>query len=265
LFYSNVAAVHVDTNGKSVVAMLSDSRLLVIPDIVELIRGDKKIEDSVMQVVLSCADHEPNFYLPPGGVYLAVENGKVGVITVYHSRDTYTTANGLCRLSQNFGIFILTLDPIHLGLINSKYENNEDNASMPSNDIYRSNLPFKRVRPCRLLPFSDWAPLNAINCLQMTPNKIYFAWSRHYLPRKEHDNDQTTIRKGSFDNEDLIIGYSPEGDRIAVSRTVLSELFRGQRPFEDVEDEDDEAMGSIRRLFDGAGGDFFLLLITIIC
>lgn len=63
--------------------MLSDSRLFVISDIGRYLAGNGQVGEAglALQIAFHCPAHEP-LRLPPRGIYLAVEHGRVGVITV---------------------------------------------------------------------------------------------------------------------------------------------------------------------------------------
>lgn len=73
--------VHVSPDGKTVVALLTDSRLLIIKDIIRLIKGEVTLQDSALEVYLSCPEHPTNT-ASSVAIYLAFEHGRIGVITV---------------------------------------------------------------------------------------------------------------------------------------------------------------------------------------
>ncbi|KAI0090764.1 hypothetical protein BDY19DRAFT_992179 [Irpex rosettiformis] len=221
--------VHVDSKGTAVVIMLSDSRLLVISDINRFLEGNKQLGDNglAMQINFYCPTHEP-LRLPPRGVYLAVEHGKVGVIT-------------------NFGIFLITLDSSLHGLTDRDIPISGENsiiASPMSHSPTVVPLPLSHIKACRLLPFSGWAPLSAVSCLQMTARKMLFAWSHHY------SSQNPKIILGDSPDSDTIIGYNGDGDRILVNMIDLQAVFADLEFFDQIEEA--EGGSVIMQLLDGA-------------
>ncbi len=79
------------------VALLSDCRLLVIKDIVEVIKGKRTLDESSMEILLQCNHHLPglNPILSPAAVYLAFEHGHVGVVTVRIYLAIYTIKDSI--------------------------------------------------------------------------------------------------------------------------------------------------------------------------
>ncbi|KAI0687433.1 hypothetical protein BC835DRAFT_1512682 [Cytidiella melzeri] len=221
-YSEDFAAVHVDTDGKSVVAMLSSSRLLVIRDIEELIQGEKEFEDLAMQVVFSCPEHEAKLRLPYRGVYLAVEHGRVGVITT-------------------FGIFILTLDATRHRLV--------DPDVFVQCDDRLSNLPFPYIQPCRLLPFSDWAPLNATSCLQMTQRKMIFSYSRYYVPRGTEGNARAVGREPE---PEIVVGYNDEGEEVSIPTDRIATLIEQPNSVTMSNEDSMRELSSLQGLMNGA-------------
>ncbi|KAI0821360.1 hypothetical protein BC629DRAFT_1460351 [Irpex lacteus] len=209
-------AAHVDRTGKAVVAMLSDSRLFVISDIGRYLAGTGQVGEAglALQVAFHCPAHEP-LRLPPRGIYLAVEHGRVGVIT-------------------NFGVFLITLDATSHGLtepgnptLSEKYAIGSSNLdSLP-------HLPLPYLKTCRLLPFSSWAPLSAVTCLQMTARRLLFTWSRYYVPQ---DSETTDTVLEVHSNGDTIAGYDANGGKILVSMDDLVALFANMDSFERIEE-----------------------------
>ena len=72
--------VHVSSDGKTVVALLSDSRLLVIKDITRIIKAETTLKDSAIEIHLPCPGLTPA-EMDQSAVYLAFEHGRVGVVT----------------------------------------------------------------------------------------------------------------------------------------------------------------------------------------
>lgn len=76
-----ILAVHVSPDGTTVVALMSDSRLLVIKDIKRVIKGEVNFKESALIIHLSCPEHS-TVTADSSAIYLAFEFGRVGVITV---------------------------------------------------------------------------------------------------------------------------------------------------------------------------------------
>lgn len=75
-------SVHVNSDEKSVVCLLSDCRLLLIQDVTELVKDQENLNNHAMEVVFDLSNYEADPFFLPNAVYLAFEYGRVGVVTV---------------------------------------------------------------------------------------------------------------------------------------------------------------------------------------
>ncbi|KAJ3549871.1 hypothetical protein NM688_g5135 [Phlebia brevispora] len=172
-------AVHTSPDGKTVVALLSDCRLLVIKDIGRLIKGEACLRESAVVVHLFCPDHAPAA-VDSSGIYLAFEYGRVGVITTS-------------------GVFVVTLDAIFHGLEDPWTLRHGTRPRSPSSFIRDS--PYPSMIICRILPFAFRDYLDNVTCLQLTQSKMFFTWHPDIVPPRSQQSANPNITNSSESNE----------------------------------------------------------------
>jgi len=150
-------AAHV--SGNHLAALLSDCRVLLIKDFIQVADGKKQLSDSALEVCL----YDPDSHLGDKiSVYLAFEYERVAVVA-------------------SSGVFVLTLDAARYRLISPPTTRGE------TKDIFNHSLltdsPFPELLVSRIYPFDHAPLLSAVTCLQMTETKLFLTYDPETLKR----------------------------------------------------------------------------------
>ncbi|KAH9889520.1 hypothetical protein C8Q73DRAFT_793718 [Cubamyces lactineus] len=157
--YAEFSAVHVSRDGKDLFAQLSDSRVVAIRDFMRVARGEVTLKKATLEIGKT---------VPPQGmdehfsIYLAFEHGRTAVITTS-------------------GIYPMTLDPTHHGLLDRERAARENVNQIPREAI-DAGLSFPDIIITALPYYYDRRQLGKVSCVQMTETKMFFVWDAMYKP-----------------------------------------------------------------------------------
>ncbi|KAI0365572.1 hypothetical protein BV20DRAFT_1038856 [Pilatotrama ljubarskyi] len=158
--YAEFSSVHVSRDGADIVAQLSDSRLIVIRDFMRVARGEVPLEKATLEIGKTLPQRQSmdeHF-----SIYLAFEHGRAGVVTTS-------------------GIYVLTLDPTHHGVLDPDRAARENPNRIPRAAI-DAGVSAPYIRIAALPYYSDRRQLAKVTCVQMTETKMFFVWDAMYKP-----------------------------------------------------------------------------------
>ena len=87
---------------------------------------------------------------------------------------------------QDFGIFIVTLDATHHGIIDAW---TKTHLRAGDADVALQDTPYPNLIVCQLLPFDTKDYLQRVSCLQMTRTGMFFTWHPHVVPLAEQSKE----------------------------------------------------------------------------
>ena len=157
-------------DGKTIVALLDDSRLLVIKNVDRLAKDEMTLDLCAVMVHLTCPTHAANSALYEISMHLAFEYGRVGVTTV--RIIILFPVFSLKYIFQMLDVFAITLDTLEHHIDSPWLEAcriPSDNSPMPP------GCPFPNMVICRILPFKR-EYLRQVTCLQMTRSRMFITY-----------------------------------------------------------------------------------------
>ncbi|KAI0359683.1 hypothetical protein OH77DRAFT_1518061 [Trametes cingulata] len=158
--YAEFSSVHVSRDGRDIVAQLSDSRQIVICDFMRVVRGEVPLEKAVLEIGKTLPQRQSmdeHF-----SIYLALEHGRAGIATTS-------------------GVYVLTLDPTHHGVLDPDRAARENPNRIPRAAI-EAGLSAPYIRIAALPYYADRRQLAKVSCVQMTETKLFFVWDAMYKP-----------------------------------------------------------------------------------
>ncbi|OBZ69689.1 hypothetical protein A0H81_10461 [Grifola frondosa] len=162
-------AAHVSRSGRDLVGLLSDNRLVVIREFERVIKGQIALRDAALELDITIPEIDRSEHFPDFSVYLAYEYGRVAVITTS-------------------GLFILTLDPTHHGLLD--FDVPCTNGTIRSRTVEgltsaSPDVSYPNILVSCVPYFAGKQALGKLTCLQITDTKVYVVWDSRYMQRRK--------------------------------------------------------------------------------